>query len=166
MIVASSGLLGCTSSKTETFVLASLHGTRRILLHVHSSKASYFFLSLFLTFQLSLPYVTVGNIIVSATEQTTPRSCHRVNGQQESDICTRYMVPATGLRVRCFLPKTTGVVEVQLYSFNLSWFIRLGWLQSLLYVCRILQHFLVTDFSLHICVSSNWENSAAWVCVW
>jgi len=61
---------------------------------------------------------------------------------------------------------TTGVDEVQLYIFNLSLVIRFVWLQFLLYVWRKLQHFLVTDFSLHICVSCNWENSAAWVCVW
>jgi hypothetical protein len=66
MIVASSDLLGFTSSKTEKFVRFSAQGTRKILLHVHSSKALIFFLSLFRTVQLSLPYVTVGNIMVSA----------------------------------------------------------------------------------------------------
>jgi hypothetical protein len=39
-IVTSSDLLGFKSSKTEKFVLFSVQGTRKILLHVHSSKAS------------------------------------------------------------------------------------------------------------------------------
>ena len=42
-VVASSGLLGFTSSKTEMFILLSVHETHRILLHIHSSKASIFF---------------------------------------------------------------------------------------------------------------------------
>jgi hypothetical protein len=48
--------------------------------------------------------------------------------QQESDIYTWYMVPSTWLRGRYFLLMTTGVVEVQFYSFNLSWVIHLVWL--------------------------------------
>jgi hypothetical protein len=42
-MVTSSGLLGFMSSKTEKFVLFSVQGTRKILLHIHSSKASIFF---------------------------------------------------------------------------------------------------------------------------
>ena len=71
----------------------------------------------------------------------------------------------TGIRGRYFLPMTTGVVEVQFYSFSLSWVICLVWLQ-LLHLWRKLQRFLVTDCIWHICVSCNWENGAAWVCVW
>jgi hypothetical protein len=66
MVFASSDLLGFTSSKTESFVLFFVHGTHKILLRVRSSKASIFFLSFFRTVQLLLPYVTVGNIMVSA----------------------------------------------------------------------------------------------------
>jgi hypothetical protein len=39
-IVVSSDLLGFTSSKTERFILFSVQGTRKILLHIHTSKAS------------------------------------------------------------------------------------------------------------------------------
>jgi hypothetical protein len=45
MIVASSDLLEFTSSKTDRFILLSVRGTRKIFLHIHSSKVAIFFLS-------------------------------------------------------------------------------------------------------------------------
>jgi hypothetical protein len=54
MIVASNDLLGVTFSRTDRLVLLSVHDTYKILLHVHSSKASIFFLSFFHTVHLSL----------------------------------------------------------------------------------------------------------------
>jgi len=44
-IVTSSDLLGFTSSKTERFVLFSVQGIHKILLHVHSSAQKHKFFS-------------------------------------------------------------------------------------------------------------------------
>ena len=62
-INASREYSGLFSFKTDLFDLFAVQGTLRNL-HHHSSKASVFWCSAFLTVQISQPYVTTGKTII------------------------------------------------------------------------------------------------------
>ena len=68
MIMPSRDVSVLISSKIDVFVLISVQGILSNLREHHNSKASVFFLSLFLIVQLSQTYISTGELMLSLAD--------------------------------------------------------------------------------------------------